>query len=625
VRPSQRRTHAATLVSLIVLGLLGCQTTQPAPVAVPRQALPPVPEAPPVAAAPAAPTGESPVADPSAPELSREVTVDVDTMHGAAFERADRKLQAISVGGTLRMVVDFPKVTHDTSTGRTTVTMQITNAGDALTYLKCAVGGERKVLSPAYPFNTTAAQANATQTIDLTFANPGGGAFVINLKFTGILARTSAPLNSAGGGTDATPAPTATPTPVPTATPTPGATPTPMPTATPTPAPTATPTPAPTATPTTAAPNGWVATASSSYGTLTPVKAIDQDNASQWANAEYMGKEATWTLDLGAKQTLNTLGIKMKPMAAATYAIEVSDDGSTFTPAGTGMKNTTWNIETKSLPAGTQGRFVRIHFTTDAASPETRFSLYEVTVTCAGGTVAATPTPAPTATPVPPPTTGLHAFTDDFEAPALGSAPADYIDPNDEGYSYSWMPRVNWKIASVNGSKQFEHDGLSDSANLSFRRYKGTGLGSTNGILPARYKAELDVTPIQSRTYAPTGDQGTQVYYVDPTHYFEVLIKPTNFEVWACDNAEPFQSVGWVRLYATPVTTAANQVRHLGAEIDTNAHTLKAYLDGNLVTTLDTNTSDVMARLLTNVPHYFAMRGTGNIVAHDNIRIEPLP
>jgi hypothetical protein len=368
-----------------------------------------------------------------------------------------------------------------------------------------------------------------------------------------------------------------------------------------------------------------VATASSSYGTLTPDKAIDQDQATQWSNADFLPKEATWTLDLGASQALASLGIKMKPTAAATYTIEVSDDGATFTPAGAPMKNTSWVVETKPLNAGTTGRYVRIHFVNDAASPEQRFSLFEVTVNGKGGTVAATPTPAPTPTPVPPPVGGATTFTDDFEAYALGSAPADYIDPNDEGFSFSWMPRVPWKIVSVNGSKQFEHDGLSDTGNLSFRRYKGTGLGTTNGALPARYKAELDVTPIKSFSYAPTGDQGTQVYYVDPTHYFEVLIKPTFFEVWACDNAAPFQSVGWHRLYATPVDTAANQVRHLGAEIDTNAHTLKAYLDGTLMATIDANTSDVLTSLLTPVPHYFAMRGTGNIVAHDNIRIAPLP
>jgi len=156
----------------------------------------------------------------------------------------------------------------------------------------------------------------------------------------------------------------------------------------------------------------------------------------------------------------------------------------------------------------------------------------------------------------------------DFEANAVGSAPSDFIDPNDEGYSYSWMPRVNWKIVSYAGSKQYEHDGLSDTANLSFRRYKGTGLGTTNGALPTHYMAELDVTPIQ---------------------------------------------------------TAAGQKRHLGAEIDTNAHTIKAYLDGQLMATLDANTSDVLPRLLTSAPHYFAMRGTGNIVAHDNIRIAPMP
>ena len=212
-----------------------------------------------------------------------------------------------------------------------------------------------------------------------------------------------------------------------------------------------------------------------------------------------------------------------------------------------------------------------------------------------------------------------------FDQYAQGSDPVDFIDPNDEGYSYSWMPRVTWRVGQVNGSAQYIHDGLSNTANLSFRRYRGTGIGTQNGLLPAHYMAELDVTPLQSYTYAPTGDQGTQVYYVDPTHYYEVLIKPTYYQVWACDNAAPFQSVGWHMLYQANVSTNANQTRHLGAEVDCNAHSLKAYMDGQLMTTIDVNASDVMSTLLTNQPHWFAMRGTGNIVAHDNVQLQPLP
>jgi hypothetical protein len=205
----------------------------------------------------------------------------------------------------------------------------------------------------------------------------------------------------------------------------------------------------------------------------------------------------------------------------------------------------------------------------------------------------------------------------DFEALALGSSPPDFIDPNDEGYSFPWMPRVTWKIVSLNASKQFEHDGLSSQGNLSFRRYKGTALGTANGALPDRYLAELDVTPIDSVNYAPTGDQGTQVYYLDPTHYVEVLIKPTMFEVWQCDGGVPFTSTGWTRLYFSDATTAANQTRHLGAEIDCTTHTLKAFFEGQLMTTLT-------IPMLTTQPHFLALRGTGNVVAHDNVHVKAI-
>lgn len=233
----------------------------------------------------------------------------------------------------------------------------------------------------------------------------------------------------------------------------------------------------------------------------------------------------------------------------------------------------------------------------------------------------ATPTPEPTATPTPEPSATAEPvpgeLVRDFEADAVGSDPADFVDPNDEGFSYAWMPRVTWRVADVQGSRRYLHDGLSNTGDLSFRRYRGTGLGTANGELPQHYFAEIDVTPQQSYTYAPTGDQGTQFYYLDPTHYVELLVKPTQFEVWVCDDAPPFQSTGWSRVYVASTTTAANQTRHMAADVDCNAHTLTAYLDGNLMTTQTIS-------MLTTQPHYFALRGSGNLVSHDNLHIKPL-
>ena len=75
--PAPHRRHAATLVSLIVLGLLGCQTTAPSPVAAPRADLPPVPVAPPVDAAPVAAPSPSEAAITA--QVANPVVLNADT------------------------------------------------------------------------------------------------------------------------------------------------------------------------------------------------------------------------------------------------------------------------------------------------------------------------------------------------------------------------------------------------------------------------------------------------------------------------------------------------------------------------------------------------------------------
>lgn len=591
-----RAVRRLTLAGAATATMLGCY---PAPQA---------PEAPPLV------QGEA--------TFAQSLQVDVDPMRGAAFERPQPAgygvLQAVNVSGALRVAVEFPEVRHDAATGRTTVTMQITNAGDALTYLKCNVSGDRKVVSPAWGFNTTIAKAGATQTVDLVFENPGGGGFTANFTFTGTLnPRASLPV---GSGSASTPSPSATPTSVPSSTPTPS--PSTAPSATPTP------TPAPTATP--PATGGLSATASSSYGSLTADKAIDGDLASQWSNDGYQQPTAWLTLDAGAVKPISSLKLKMRPQSGtASYVIETSTDGQTFQSASGALRNTTWNLEEKALNAPTNARYVRVRFNNDAAAPEVRFSVFEAqwngTANTGGGsTPAATPTPAPTATPTPTPVPTSTATTPpsgaglnvNFEQYAVGTEPGDWKDVRDDGYSsYDWLVDAPWRIASHNGSKQYMHDGLSNYANLSFRRYTGTAFG-VNGALPNRYFTELQVTPIKSYTYAPTGDQGTQFYYLDPTNYVEWVIKPDYVEVWVANDAVPFQGKGWNRVYYTTVKTAAGQTRRLGAEVDTVAHTAKIYLDGQYLTTVTTSKLDTRT-------HYYALRGTGNIVVHDNVTIEP--
>jgi hypothetical protein len=572
----------------------------------------------PMATPPVAPPAGTPTVQGEA-EFGQSLMVDIDPLRGAAFERPTRHvMQAVNVTGALRVGVEFPQVTHDPATGRTTVTMQITNAGDSLTYLKCNVGGDRKVVSPAYGFNTTIAKAGATQTVDLVFENSGGGGFTANFTFTGTLnPRASLPVGSSPTGSPS-PAPTATPTSAPTIAP--SASPTAAPTASPTVAPT--PTPAPTATPT--SPTGSLtASASTSYGSLTPERVLDGDLASQWSNDGYQAPEAWLRLDAGTAKPIASLGIKMRPQSGgAYYVIETSNDGTSFTPASGQLKNTSWNVETKPLNAATSARYVRLRMVNDPASPEVRFSVFEVqwngTANTGGSTPAAsptpTPTPTPTATPTPAPSTTSGRYVNNFEGVALGAEPSDFIDPRDEGYSYEWLVDAPWRIASHNGSKQFMHDGLSNYANLSFRRYKGNAFGA-NGVMPTRYFTEVEVTPIKSYTYNPTGDQGTQQYYLNPTNYVELVIKPNLFEAWVANNAQPFTGAGWQRLYYQNLNTAGGQTRKIGTEIDTEAHTMKIYLDGAYVATITTSKLD-------NRAHYFALRGTGNIVTHDNLVIE---
>lgn len=221
--------------------------------------------------------------------------------------------------------------------------------------------------------------------------------------------------------------------------------------------------------------------------------------------------------------------------------------------------------------------------------------------------------PAPSVTPTPP---LLH---EGFEATPLGDVPRDWVDVATEATVPAWVYAGNWRVVEdEGGNRVFMHDDVREQPAVSFQRYRGDALGTTDGELPARYHAEVAMRPIKSpHNYPPTGDQGVQFYYLGVGQYLEVVIKPDQIEVWEADGAEPKTSKGWKRLWNKAVQTRAGDLRRIGARVDMEAGTFEAWLDGERLTT-------VASTLIKPQPAWLALRGIGNVVSFDDVRIEPL-
>jgi hypothetical protein len=82
-------------------------------------------------------------------------------------------------------------------------------------------------------------------------------------------------------------------------------------------------------------------TASSVTGTNTPAKALDNNATTRWESTQANAPPATMTagvdpswiqVDLGSTKKVNHVKIDWQNSAAANYEIQVSDNGTTFTP-----------------------------------------------------------------------------------------------------------------------------------------------------------------------------------------------------------------------------------------------------------------------------------------------------
>ncbi|MFN3432255.1 MAG: discoidin domain-containing protein, partial [Candidatus Sericytochromatia bacterium] len=124
-------------------------------------------------------------------------------------------------------------------------------------------------------------------------------------------------------------------------------------------------------------------------------RAVDGDLSTQCLNGPYRAPTAWVALELAESAAIAAVRIKTGTSPAGTrYDIQVSPDGANWTTALANQTNSGWTLETKALPAGTQGRFVRVFWHNAASSPQAHFAIYELAVDGVAG-----PAPSPTATP----------------------------------------------------------------------------------------------------------------------------------------------------------------------------------------------------------------------------------
>ncbi|MFD8224760.1 discoidin domain-containing protein [Streptomyces massasporeus] len=130
---------------------------------------------------------------------------------------------------------------------------------------------------------------------------------------------------------------------------------------------------------------GRPATATGSQDVYTPGKAVDGDPNTYWESANHAFPQ-TLTVDLGAREAVRRLVLKLPPQAAwqartQTLSVQGSTDGSawsTVVPAKDHRFDpATGNTVTVPLPEGTNLRHLRLHVTANTGWPAAQFSEVE--------------------------------------------------------------------------------------------------------------------------------------------------------------------------------------------------------------------------------------------------------
>lgn len=155
----------------------------------------------------------------------------------------------------------------------------------------------------------------------------------------------------------------------------------------------------------------------------------DGNPGTAWTNGGYRNATAFAQLQFAQVSSIGSVAIKTGPGPAGTkYDVQVSANGTAWTTALANQTNTTWNVETKVLPAGTGGKFLRILWHNSPTAPQPHFSVYELS---ASGTAA----PAANQPPV---LAGLAQAPLKILVGGHGTLTAQASDPNGDALSYVW-------------------------------------------------------------------------------------------------------------------------------------------------------------------------------------------
>lgn len=191
---------------------------------------------------------------------------------------------------------------------------------------------------------------------------------------------------------------------------------------------------------------------------------------------------------------------------------------------------------------------------------------------------------------------------------ATGLEPPEFVDVRAEGHQQSWLYGGGWRIARRGVESVYEvSQALRQPAEpLTFRRYRGEAFGP-NGALPRRYRVEAEARSLGgSARFNGYGEVAMQVHYVSPTTYVEVLQTDEAFLVWEAVDAPPMQGKGWRQLARVARGARIGQWVRLGAEVNRDAGTITALLDGQPVATVE---SSLIQR---PGPGWLTLRATGN-------------
>lgn len=206
-------------------------------------------------------------------------------------------------------------------------------------------------------------------------------------------------------------------------------------------------------------------TVDSEVSSFPAARLADGDLSTEWVNGGYRNATSWAAVELAESASIASVGIKTGPTAAgASYDLQVSEDGSTWTTVSSNLTNTTWGLENKPLPGGSSGKYVRIFWRNSASNPQPHFSIFELVVNGeAGVVISPSPTPTPTPTPTPSATPTPAPSSSPTPTPPPPSGEVVRLTPSSVSASSTYAGLVPGRAIDGSLSTQWANGGYRES------------------------------------------------------------------------------------------------------------------------------------------------------------------